>query len=577
MFADLNQYYSFIDSIDSNDVQIFALSNQLKMIKGSFNELENVFNTEICFNDFQIKQGEFLPQCAFGNQCYPSLTHFDNDSYLQERALNCKNPRFSAKYNHLIFLKTKNNLFAKNAIDKYFEQLKNLKDLEQNFKQKFFIDAYENLVFLARKFKYKEQEVIVFSKELIETKIIQDFCFYYIISYLTKNLKIEINDKLFFFDAVSTALEANYFPETKESLLELAIDLAQKTENFDNQKKFINQLGDFYVEQGKRIGGMMAHNSFFQAMNCYKETSNTEKLNQVSVLMQKAKENNGLTNVNFSYSDPKLDFYFEIMNNGINSLLKLEDSNSIIEYLISGIDLYPKASMLDSFHKPESLDYVTNTTFDKNKNISLNTNKGYNSYAIQIKLNTLEQLKLIFNLGQKNGKLNYNSLRNYFETETWYYITENSLESEVNSTNWLDLILPPIKMYFDLIENEEDTTLNNQKLILVIDSLTLKFEGVLRDFLFRIGGQTIESDENGTGERISFERLLNNDVFKLFVAEDECAFFKHLFTRDGINLRNNIAHCFYKPNDYSPKLVWLLICAFLKLGSNKFQKLEVQD
>ena len=132
-------------------------------------------------------------------------------------------------------------------------------------------------------------------------------------------------------------------------------------------------------------------------------------------------------------------------------------------------------------------------------------------------------------------------------------------------------------MYFDLIENEEDTTLNNQKLILVIDSLTLKFEGVLRDFLFRIGGQTIESDENGTGERISFERLLNNDVFKLFVADDECAFFKHLFTRDGINLRNNIAHCFYKPNDYSPKLVWLLICAFLKLGSNKFQKLEVQD
>ena len=577
MFTDIKQYYTFLDSINANDVQIFALSNKLKTIKGDFNDLESVFKTEIYFNDFQIKQGEFAPKSAYGNECFTALTQSDNDSYLQERALNCKNPRFSAKYNHLIFLKTKNNLFAKNAIDNYFEQIKSLTDLSQNTHKRLYIDAFENLTHLIKSIKYKEQEIVLLSKEIIANYSIEGSYIIFTLTTLIENLKISLQDKMFFLNYISDTIETNTFKDSKESSLKFAIHLAKKVSNFELQKKFHNQLGDFYVDEGNRVGGMIAHNTFHKAMNCYKKTSNTEKLNQVSVLMQKAKENNGLTKVNFSHSNPVLDFYFEIMNNGINSLLENEDSNSIIEYLISGKDLYPKASMLDSFHKPETLDYVTTATFDKNKNISLNTYKGINSYNFQIQLLTLEQLKLIFNLGQKNGKLNFNSLRNYFETETWYYKTENSLESEVNSTNWLDLILPPIKMYFDLIENKEVTTLNNQKLILVIDSLTLKFEGVLRDFLFRIGGQTIEANENGTAERISFENLLNNNVFKSFVAEDDCAFFKYLFTREGINLRNNIAHCFYKPKDYSPKLVWLLICAFLKLGNNKFQIIEVQD
>ena len=576
MFTDIKQYYSLLDSIDENDVQIFTLSNKLKMIKDNFNELESVFNTEICFNDFHIKQGAFVPQSAFRNECYPSITHFENDSYLEERAKNCKNPRFSAKYNHLIFLKTKNNSFAKIAFDKYFEQLKSIKDLTQNNTQKLFIDAYENLVFLAKNTKYKQREVIDFSKELFVTKIIQDFCFFYIISYLTKNLKIEIKDSLFFFDAVSTALEANSFPKIKENLLELAIELAQKTENYDNQKKFINQLGNFYMEQGKLVGGVIADSFFLQAMNCYKKSSNTEKLNEVSVLLQKAKEIDGLTIVKLSYSDPFFDFYYNLMINKITALLELDDSISIIEYLISGNDLFPKASLLEDFHKPASLDYITTATFDKNKNISLNTYLGFNSYHFQINLLTLEQIKLIFNLGHKNEKLNYNSLRNYFENETWYNKRYNSIESEVNSNNWLDFILPPIKMYFDLIENEEDAN-SNEKLILVIDSLTLKFEGALRDFLFKIGGQTIESSANSTKERISFESLLNNNVFNSFVHEDDIAFFKYLFTREGLNLRNNVAHCFYKPKDYSRTLVWLLICTFLKLGNNKFQKIEMPD
>ena len=38
-------------------------------------------------------------------------------------------------------------------------------------------------------------------------------------------------------------------------------------------------------------------------------------------------------------------------------------------------------------------------------------------------------------------------------------------------------------------------------------------------------------------------------------------------TNNGINLRNNIAHCFYLPTEYTPRWMWLLIVAILKLGA----------
>jgi hypothetical protein len=107
---------------------------------------------------------------------------------------------------------------------------------------------------------------------------------------------------------------------------------------------------------------------------------------------------------------------------------------------------------------------------------------------------------------------------------------------------------------------------------LAIDSLVIKFEGLLREFSRAIGAQTIEIKENGTEERISFEKLLENKKFKNLIPEDDIALFKFLFTSAGMNLRNNIAHCFYKTKNYSPALMFLLIAALLKLGNYKFDK-----
>jgi len=98
----------------------------------------------------------------------------------------------------------------------------------------------------------------------------------------------------------------------------------------------------------------------------------------------------------------------------------------------------------------------------------------------------------------------------------------------------------------------------------------IKFEGLLREFSRNIGAQIIEFKDDGTQARISFDKLLDNAKLKNLVPEDDIALFKFIFTSNGMNLRNNIAHCFYQTKNYSSATMLLLISALLKLGNYKY-------
>ena len=58
------------------------------------------------------------------------------------------------------------------------------------------------------------------------------------------------------------------------------------------------------------------------------------------------------------------------------------------------------------------------------------------------------------------------------------------------------------------------------------------------------------------------------------IPEDDIAFFKFLFTSNGINLRNNVAHCFFTTKNYTSAVMLLLIVALLRLGNYKFETKE---
>lgn len=63
------------------------------------------------------------------------------------------------------------------------------------------------------------------------------------------------------------------------------------------------------------------------------------------------------------------------------------------------------------------------------------------------------------------------------------------------------------------------------------------------------------------------EELLEIEEMKKYFDENDMLLFRYIFvSKNGLNLRNNIAHSFLQFNDYRIEYMLLLIMALLRLG-----------
>lgn len=576
MFSNIQEYYSFLNS-DTYIKEVIGLSSNLKSLQDKLisEEEKKRLTFEICFQDFHFRKGVYVPLFSVGEHCYPSLEQFNDLDYLKQRALESVNNKYSAKYYHLLYYKTKDKREAIKAIESYLEFLKNSDlGLKDNSEIKGFIDAFDNLIHLVEKVKYfKKDDVIQYVKDLIQGNKVNGFSLFHIIDFVINNMKLSSDTKQFFFDIIEAEINAIQYPEHREDFLKLIIDLAQKIGK--PQQEFQNLLGDFYLDKADKEGkGFYVQNIYLKALNIYIKSSNKAKQDEVSKRMQDSKNSIKLSKVETKLANPLIDKFFKSLDEITTELTENYSSDTVYQYLILEKNIFPKASTLDEFTKPQTLDFVTTITFDKNKNIDVNNSQGFNSYQMSFQLCTLEHLKQVFFKGQVNGKITFKSLKDYIENNTWYKDVNIIINPDGSdySFKWIDFILPPLKLFFEQSEKDNDNKCHTPEgYIFVIDSLTLKFEGVLRDFSNKIGAQTIESENTKTKQRIDFDKMFNNEKFKSVIPEDDIAFFKFLFTRRGLDIRNNVAHSFYSPKDYSISMVWLLICAYLKLGNFEFK------
>ena len=104
----------------------------------------------------------------------------------------------------------------------------------------------------------------------------------------------------------------------------------------------------------------------------------------------------------------------------------------------------------------------------------------------------------------------------------------------------------------------------------VIDFLSLKFEGILRDIVGLTSGLITKVDNKGnTTDMLLDDLLRDKSITKLFTTDD-VNLFKFTFTSKGFNIRNNVAHSFYKPNDYTQFNAVLVLLSVLRLGKFNF-------
>src|SRR5690554_5127808 len=134
-------------------------------------------------------------------------------------------------------------------------------------------------------------------------------------------------------------------------------------------------------------------------------------------------------------------------------------------------------------------------------------------------------------------------------------MTNNEIDQH---TSWLTMLAPGIHNLF--AQFELSTLMNTNKInnfILAMDSLTIKFEGALRDFIRLAGGNTSTSKRGEIKEQL-LEELLDNPTTKKYFTNRDVELFKYTFTQKGKNLRNYIAHSFLQYSDYNLQAVTLV-------------------
>jgi hypothetical protein len=584
-FNSLDEYYDYLE----NDNEFSQLDlNTYKYITALRDKTEDENIKKLCsyesfFADFSIEEGKHIPRFQSGVNVYPALELFDdNFDYIKTRSNKAQNPKYKAKYNHLLWLSPQKHIdFAKQAIESYLLLLKNSSfSVDDNLQCYSFGKYYKNLFVLSQKIGYKKHEIITYFVSLLESEKLNDFTKCSLMEFIVKNWKnIDSPIKQTFYDYTKNRID-RLIDRELESYLNLLVLLSQKLKTSPNE--YHERLGDYHISQLQKENnkGFIAHHYYTNALEEYKKSNNKEKIEQTAVLLEQAKKTLDLKMVSFELKDEKineaLNQWWDFTKKKIDHLIENGDDQEIYGYLILE-QLFPKAGVLNEEIRPVTLDLVSTMTFDINKNISKNKSGIINPYLLHINSFTINHVGLVLSKGFKSGKISFESLINYLKNNSWYgqdftYVDTNN---EPLGFNWIELLTPALQSFF--IQTEIDLKTNShysQGYILAIDSLVLKFEGLLRQLSKIIGAQTIEIKDNGTEERIGFDKLLENEKLKALIPEDDIAFFKFLFTSSGMNLRNNVAHCFFTTKNYTSAVMLLLIVALLRLGNYKLETKE---
>jgi hypothetical protein len=576
-FETLDEYYDYIEK-DNSFLYNTNISNLLIVLRDKVedNELKRCCSYEAYFNDYLISDKGIKPKFTnTDSTTYPNLDLFDDDlKYIKTRAESVVNPKYKSKYNHLLWVsKQKHYSHARLAIDNYSIFLNSVSSkLSDHSLQQLFEIFYKNLFLLSHSVQYKTDETLQFFTSLIGSNKIHVYRECRLMNFIVENRnRIDKEILKSFYDYANNTIDNSSNSDFIEPFLELQITLCQKMNI--TPKPSHNQLGEYYITKAGRLNdSFVVHDFYLKALVQFKNANNKEKVEEVTALMAKAKRNINFKTAKFEYTNDFFIKYWDSTAKMIEDLIKNGDSNSVYKHIIHSERILPKASVLKEEFLPDTMKFMNLMNFDINKNIS-NKKKGIiDPYFLHIQNISLRHLWLLFTKGIKNGKLTFETLIEYLKNNTWYgqNFTHLNADGELEGFDWVELLSPSLFTFFTQSEIDIKQNKNNSTgYILAIDSLVIKFEGLLRELSRCIGAQTIEVKDNETHERISFEKLLENEKLTSLIPEDDIAYFKFLFTNEGMNLRNNIAHCFYKASSYSAGTMILLIAALLRLGNYK--------
>ena len=526
---------------------------------------------------------------------YPSYDDFGNNGlpYVKERAGLAKNDHLIARYNQVLWNSPrpyKRQQQAKNAADAYLRILDNLNcTREEKRAGRDCLNLMKNGFTLSLQVKYKVDEYkALVNSWLFRTRKFPKYLKIFLLKYMLDLPQIKNTDFDGCLDLIKkigrdrSKEKADYF-FTKEAY-ETALKIAQRTGS--DTKIWNKRIGDTHVRMADhRMDDetrMIPLTFLKESIPYYKLAGLNKKVKEVEQRYFELKKELKLSKFEVPLGDETSDELSKYLDAKTTKLMDLTP-DEIYGYLLTGVDIFPNKVWLKEMGRDRNnafADLAVTMRFDINNNVSRQKDskevkektKIHENYSLYINLTVLPFLHRIFVEGIKQGKLTHKNLIQFILENTWLgqELSDYDSGGDIVKYRWISLIAPSIHEYFlqtgsALKSNNPYTTY-----ILPIDSLTLKFEGVLRDFAKILKVPTTVTGKGNVLREKYIEELLAEKEIQKYFDENDLLFFNYLFVaKDGMNLRNNIAHSFYRYQNYNFQLMHLLICAFLRIGKYK--------
>jgi hypothetical protein len=211
----------------------------------------------------------------------------------------------------------------------------------------------------------------------------------------------------------------------------------------------------------------------------------------------------------------------------------------------------------------------------------------WHSYAFDYQVGTQTMCKFFIE-AYKANKLNYSNVITYLEN-TWF--NESILRKyhgQSVEVKPIDTLKPGLEKIFEELDYSFADKGHQIDFVTIIDSLTLKIEGLMRFLCERLGIATFKTKiRKLDSAKLVMEKLLDEllaDIAhepklkpeqKTNFNEDDRTFIKFVLTEKvGLNLRHKIAHSLMDFNEYTFELVVVLFCIIMKLSKYKFFEIE---
>lgn len=612
-FSTLDSLYRHIEKEATNfryDYQIDRYFRKLTELKKKENENDEAQKAqwEVDFFNFVIDNGKLRPKFISTNEKgqqveYPSLQGFTDEtySYLKKRAESTNNHVLRARYFHILWLSPKkHHEYAKRAIDSYFDLIylfeKKDKELPEQHYGLRVLEIMKNLLSLCFQLNHKVEDATVEIKRIIKnynrTSTSSFKLRFELINFMLDQKRRFSKDDYQGIEEVCWTVAEDL---TKSGNVFEAIDMLYLGERIDQKLEKKSHIWDERIAQSHEklmemaSSNLVASTHCVTALECYKILKNDVKVKELEKKYSEIKSSLEMSKI--TPPPEVMEQIKKLIEHSKESAKEVVNRTpqEIINFLMLSPDLIPTYDEIKKRSKDHAEQFILQylfpaTPIDQSghtvQHFVEEDEKEY--YGIlkelgnDLKFNQVLIDEIFINSIREN-KLTFDELLGFLQKNSWFGKTliKKLPNSKTIKYNWLNLLAPSLQEYFVQVQHHLKNPNFRPVMILCVDSLTLKLEGLLRDICELSNVSTFYTTKDKKGRPIGREKdihaLLYEEPVKKLFSKDDLLFFKYLLVEKmGYNLRHKVAHSLMLYQEYSISYMHLLILALLRFGKYDF-------